>query len=346
MSDRNGSGDNGDGSVHPFPEPRERIDRNIPNLHAPDEPIDLAAVQADDELIDALAAGRDLPSGRPYHADDQVVALLSAWRAGVVAEPIPELLDIDAAVAAVRTPPRTARRPPSAKARHLAPAAAAAAFLVLVGGGVSLGSATAQPDSVLWPVSEMLLPARAASVQAAVRVSTKIESAKQALNEGEPAVAAAELSQARADLSAVRPQEGQAQLDDVQNFLVAKAAETPSGTSVDPASPLKTDRSRPIPAGAALAQQPTATGTVSPTPSSDLPTTAPPRSSHGSGSHSTSTPATTTSSTTSGRPSLTDSVGATPPSPTTPASVTVEPTTLPATSGLGATRTVRTPKPS
>ncbi|MBV9920936.1 MAG: hypothetical protein JOY78_08825, partial [Pseudonocardia sp.] len=60
-----------------------------------DEPIDLAAVQADDELINALAAGSGVPSssGHAFHADDQVVALLSNWRADVVAEPIPELID-------------------------------------------------------------------------------------------------------------------------------------------------------------------------------------------------------------------------------------------------------------
>ena len=62
----------------------------------------------------------------------------------------------------------------------------------------------------------------------------------------------------------MRPQEGKDELVDVKNFLVAKAAETPSGMKVDPASPLKADRGRPIPAGAALSQQPTTAGTLSP----------------------------------------------------------------------------------
>ena len=240
-----------------------------------DEPIDLAAVQADDELINALSAGMALSSVGPraQHTDDRVVALLSAWRADVTAEPIPELVDLETAVAAVKAGQQSAlgsaRSSRSTRTRHLVPVAAAAAFLVLVGGGVSIGSATAQPDSALWPVSKMLFSERAASVEAAVRASDKIESAKHALNDGQPDVAKRELAQAQKDLQSVRPQEGQAQLVDVKDFLAAKAAETPSGTKIDPASPLKTDSARPIPAGAALSQEPTATGTVSPTPSTD-----------------------------------------------------------------------------
>jgi hypothetical protein len=238
-----------------------------------DEPVDLAAVQADDELINALAAGFGVPSGgRTFHADDQVVALLSTWRADVMDDPIPELIDLETAVAAVKagmpSAGRFTGRTRSARARHLVPVAAAAAFLVLVGGGVTIGSATAEPDSALWPVSKVLFSERAESVEAAVRVSDKIDHAKQALLEGKPEQAAADLAQAQADLSKVRPQEGKDELVDVKEFLVAKAAETPSGQKVDPASPLRADQGRPIPAGAALSQQPTTAGTLAPDPSS------------------------------------------------------------------------------
>src|SRR6478752_6872732 len=95
-----------------------------------DEPVDLVAVQADDELINALAAGFGVPSGgRAFHADDQVVAVLSSWRAEVMDEPIPELIDLETAVAAVKAGMPSAK-PRSARARHLVPVAAAAAFLV------------------------------------------------------------------------------------------------------------------------------------------------------------------------------------------------------------------------
>lgn len=240
-----------------------------------EEPVDLVALQADDELISALASGMALSTAgaRSYHADDQIVAMLSAWRADVTDEPIPDLVDLDTAVAAVQAGIKANRDKRSARTRHLVPVAAAAAFLVLVGGGVSIGSASAGPDSALWPVSKVLFSERAASVEAAVRVSDKIESAKQALTQGQPEAAVAELQQAQSDLKAVRPQEGQAQLVDVKDFLVAKAAETPSGTKVDPATPLKTDKARPIPAGVALSQVPSATGTLTPTPVADEPTT-------------------------------------------------------------------------
>ena len=241
------------------------------------EPVDLIAVQADDELLNALGAGMGVPSGgRAFQADDQVVALLSSWRADVVAEPIPELIDIETAVAAVRKGMPSRR---STRARHLVPVAAAAAFLVLVCGGVTIGSATAQPDSALWPVSKVLFSERAESVEAAVRVSDKIDNAKQALMDGKPEQAAADLAQAQQDLGKVRPQEGKAELVDVKDFLAAKAAETPSGQRVDPATPLKTDKQRPVPAGAALTLQPTTAGTLT-DPSSHAPAANPAPTTH------------------------------------------------------------------
>ena len=51
----------------------------------------------------------------------------------------------------------------------------------------------------------------------------------------------------------MRPQEGKDELVDVKNFLVAKAAETPSGTKVNPASPLKADRAVRSPRGRPVA---------------------------------------------------------------------------------------------
>ncbi len=281
MPDTNG---HTNGASHPFGDANRRgrngaspfsgMAKSLRDGDDVEEPIDLVAVQADDELISALAAGMSVSSAtgsHSYHADDQVVALLSAWRADVAEEPIPDLVDLDMAVAAVQAGIKANRPTRSGRARHLVPVAAAAAFLVLVGGGVSIGSASAEPDSTLWPVSKMLFSERAASVEAAVRASDKIESAKKALTDGQPQAAAAELQQAQKELSAVRPQEGQAQLVDVKNFLVAKAAETPTGTKVDPATPLKTDRARPIPAGAQLSQAPAATGTVTPTPTTEEP---------------------------------------------------------------------------
>jgi anti-sigma-D factor RsdA-like protein len=208
------------------------------------EPIDLVAVQADDELINALAAGMSVsaPGVSGYDADDRVAAILAAWKADVDAEPIPELVDVDTAVSTV-----LAARPRSGRTRHLVPVAAAAAFIVLAIGGVSVTSYNAQPDDVLWGVSKVLYSERAESVEAAARVEERIANAKDALAAGQPQRAAQELAQAEADLSVVRPQEGQGELAEAQDFLEAKAAETPQGQPVNPASPLSTQPSREVP---------------------------------------------------------------------------------------------------
>jgi hypothetical protein len=208
------------------------------------EPVDLVAVQADDELINALAAGMSVsaPGASGYDADDRVAAILAAWKADVDADPIPELVDIDTAVSTV-----LAARPPSGRTRHLVPVAAAAAFLVLAIGGLSVTSYNAQPDDALWGVSKVLYSERAESVEAAARVEERIANAKDALAEGQPVLAAQELAQAEQDLDAVRPQEGQSELAEAQDFLQAKAAETPQGQKVNPASPLATQPSRRVP---------------------------------------------------------------------------------------------------
>jgi hypothetical protein len=208
------------------------------------EPVDLVAVQADDELINALAAGMTVsaPGVSGYDADDRVAAILAAWKADVDSDPMPELVDVDTAVSTV-----LAARPPSGRTRHLVPVAAAAAFLVLAIGGVSVTSYNAQPDDALWGISKVLYSERAESVEAAARVEARIASAKDALAAGQPVRAAQELAQAERDLQVVRPQEGQSELAEAQDFLQAKAAETPEGTKVNPASPLATSPDRPVP---------------------------------------------------------------------------------------------------
>ncbi|WP_433556818.1 anti-sigma-D factor RsdA [Pseudonocardia xinjiangensis] len=231
------------------------------------EPLDLVAVQADDELINALSAGMTVSSpGRSgYDTDDRVAAILAAWKADVDVEPIPELVDVDTAVATVMAARRPVRR-----TRRLAPVAAAAAFVVLAVGGVSVSSYNAQPDDALWGVSKVLYSQRAESVEAAVRVEARITKAKEALVAGQPVVAAQELAQAKTDLEVVRPEEGKTELAQVQEFLVAKAAETPQGTPTDPGTPLSTQPSRPVPPGAGVRESPSSgrTAPVAPEPAS------------------------------------------------------------------------------
>jgi hypothetical protein len=248
------------------------------------DPVDLVAVQADDELINALSAGMSVssPGVTGYDADDRVAAILAAWKADVDAEPIPELVDLDTAVAAV-----VAGRPRSSRARHLAPVAAAAAFLVLAIGGVSVTSYNAEPDDALWAVSKVLYAERAESVEAAARVEDRIASAKEALVAGQPALAAQELARAEEDLSSVRPQEGQSELAETQDFLEAKAAETPQGQPTNPGAPLSTQPSRPVPQGA---REPDADSGSDPSTSEDVSSTGTTGPESGSGPEVAGTP--------------------------------------------------------
>lgn len=244
----------------------------IPFTQVSDEPIDLVAVQADDELISALAAGMSVssPGVGGYDADDQVAALLATWRAEVDREPLPELVDLDTAMAAVRS----SSRPPSRRARHLFPVAAAAAMIVFTVGGVSVGAAEAKPGDTLWGVSRVLYAERAESVEAAERVEVRIDEAKQALSRGEPAVAAQAMAAAEEDLVAVRAEEGLAELAEVQSFLEAKAAETPPGRPVEPGSPLASDPRRPVPPRAATETPSPALAPAPATTTSNAPTSA------------------------------------------------------------------------
>jgi len=237
-------------------DPRSMRMRPVRFDEVADEPIDLVAVQADDELISAIAAGMSVsaPGVGGYDADDQVAALLATWRAEVDSEPLPELIDLDAATAAVRA----ASRPPGRRARHLVPLAAAAAMIVFTIGGVSLGAADARPGDTLWGVSRVLYSERAESLEAAERVEFHINEAKDALTRGEPVVAAQALAAAEEDLIAVRAEEGLAELAEVQSFLEAKAAETPQGRAIQPGTPLASDPARRVPPRAATETPPEA----------------------------------------------------------------------------------------
>ncbi|GAA2569143.1 anti-sigma-D factor RsdA [Pseudonocardia hydrocarbonoxydans] len=245
--------------------------RPVPFDELADGPIDLVAVQADDELISALAAGMSVstPGVHGYDADDQVVALLASWRSEVDSEPLPELVDLDTAMATVQA----ASRPAGRRARHLFPLAAAAAMIVFTIGGVSYGAADARPGDSLWEVSRVLYSERAESVEAAVRVESRIDQAKDALTRGEPAVAAQVLAAAEEDLAAIRIEEGLVELSDTASFLEAKAAETPQGQRIQPGTPLAADPQRRVPPRAAAEGAPPAPATTTPGSSATSPTT-------------------------------------------------------------------------
>jgi hypothetical protein len=66
-----------------------------------DLPADLAAVRADDELLDELFVALRGPNPSPK-GDAWLMKMLAAWRAEVDSEPAPQLVDVDTALAIVR----------------------------------------------------------------------------------------------------------------------------------------------------------------------------------------------------------------------------------------------------
>ena len=231
-----------------------------------DGPVDLVAVQADDALVNALGSGAAVAFGdraadpdTRVPRDERLVAMLAAWRAEIEAEPIPELVDLDTAVAAVVAGMKAdavgTRRRRADRLRHLAPLAAAAAIIVATVSGVGVGSQNAVPGDVLWPIQKVVNPERAESVETKIVLEGRLQTVRAALSRGDTATAAAELDAIRTEIPAVRGEEGQPQLLQEQEFLAAKLAETPPGTPADLTTPPKNNPAA-LPTSVAVAPPP------------------------------------------------------------------------------------------
>jgi hypothetical protein len=81
----------------------DMADRRGPPMNDRERPADLAAVQADDRLLDEIARG-----GHP--TTEELAEILVGWRRAVDTEPIVELVDLDTALAAIRAGARGRRR--------------------------------------------------------------------------------------------------------------------------------------------------------------------------------------------------------------------------------------------
>ncbi len=229
-------------------------------------PIDLCALRDDDELVEALAAGLSAPAtpvapGRDPDIEAELVAMLAAW----VAEVRPEgtrsaspavfatatlAAGHDAGVAATghlatgdRSGDEPAHRPVADEltarrgGRHRSPAptivrrlAVAAAFVVVVSSGVTIGASRAVPGEPLWGISTVVFADRARSVEAAADVTSVLATARTALSEGRTVDAARAIAIVRARLVDVRDAEGHDQLDSQQAELLGHLA------AVDPAA--------------------------------------------------------------------------------------------------------------
>ena len=230
---------------------------------APHEPVadDLSAVQADDRLLDAL--GSATPGAAGNVADDELNALLLAWRNEVETEPFGELVDTETAIATIQA----ARPQPVSRHRFLIPLASAAAVLAIAFTGVSLVARDAQPGDALWGLTRVLYSEHAKSIEAAAIVKTDLESARLALREGKVTEAREKLDKVEASLGSVSSADGKAELEQDHKQL---EKELNTNTSVTPPTPTP-PTTQPT--------QPTQPSTPSSAPSTTPSTSQPPTSS-------------------------------------------------------------------
>lgn len=270
-----GSGEGGDDTARILEFPRDVVveyDGDLLDVdEAGEEPVDLAALQADDALLDALGGTNpEVPAHDDHRAPD-LETLLVAWRREVDAAPIGDLVDVDMAVAAIAD----ASRPSSRYRRYLVPLATAAAVLMIAFTGVGLAARNALPGDMLWGVAQVLYTDHAREVQAATSARIELANANAAFLQGDRVAAEAALQRARQQMREVDVEHGLAELKSAQESLAAKVDGSDS-RSVLTASP----RSRPP-----------APSTLPPSPPSATPE--PPASSTSSGAPSTSPPSST-----------------------------------------------------
>lgn len=161
-----------------------------------DGPVDLAAVRADDALLDAIAGGAgraDLGPGYGFGAgtsaadqadDERIAAILAAWRADIEADPMPELVGLDDAVEAV-TAGHEARDRVRSRARRRMPFAVAAAAAVLAIAGMTVAVHGSKPGDALFGVNKVFFAEHAAEVAQVEEVRSNLERADAAVRQGD-----------------------------------------------------------------------------------------------------------------------------------------------------------------
>lgn len=262
-------------SGNPFRRRHEDADDSVGA--AGEAPVDLAAVQADDALLDMLGGSE---TGRTT-ADAELARVLVAWRRDVDAEPIGELVDTETAVAAISA----ARKPATRKHPVLGPVAAAAAVLVIAFSGVGLVAKSAQPEDQLWSLTKVLYADYARSVETAQRVRHELEQIDKALEEGRttPEQARESLQQVEKQLAVVDEEQGKTELATESKKLEQKLATMPPVTEetaspTKPASPVPPPQDAPVapvpsepapstPPEPTVLNEPTAPPSTRPTPS-------------------------------------------------------------------------------
>lgn len=242
---------------------------------ATDEPIDLAAVRADDAFLDALSAGADATG--ELDGDPELGALLSAWRREVDSVPSGELVDLDTAMRVIQES-RTGS--PRGIRRFVVPVASAAAVLAIGLSGVSAAAMHARPGDALWPLATVLYTDHARSIEAAASVRYELNSASSAMHAGRVSDARAALERASEKLTNVSTEDGLRELINKHESLLAQldTAPTQPGMTGDSVTLTRSSSSVAVPPPVATKPEPsnpTTSPTQPPQTTSVTPTTPP-----------------------------------------------------------------------
>lgn len=236
---------------------------------------DLTAVHADDALLDALG-GSD-PEVADGLGDQELNALLLAWRRDIDSEPLAELVDADTAVTTVKTAALAKRHGQRAhKRRMLWPVAAAAAVLAIAFTGTSIAARDAQPGDTLWGLTKVLYADHARSVEAASQARTDLQQASIALSQGRLTEAQRALAEAGTRLGQVAAEDNLAALMQEHQQL-SEMLQNPAKQSAPPvssSSPTSVPLPPPPPTSAASGP-PSSTTPVPPSSTTPTPTQTP-----------------------------------------------------------------------
>ncbi len=218
-------------------------------------PADLAAMQADDALLDMIGAGHE-----PSEGEDELTRVLAAWRDEVHAEPVRELVDTSTALALIRA---AARRPARRQSPVFGSIAGAAAVLVIAFSSVGLVAKSAQPGDGLWSVTQVLYQDYARSVETAAAVRTELNEATTALKTGNPERARATLQHVQQQLPVIGEKEGRTDLTARHRQLEQKLngpldtgeGNVPAGPMFPPRVPVRPGSGTPGDPGASFPEE-------------------------------------------------------------------------------------------
>jgi hypothetical protein len=226
------------------------------------DPVDVTAVRADDELLDALSRDR-LPGGWELtDSDHQLAAMLAGWRHEIDARPMPLHPTVDEVHAEIERIGRTAAHQKTF--RRLRYVAGAAAVAVVAFGAVTVFAQNAQPGDPLWDVKQTMFGSEADATIASSSVQSNMEKAEEALAGGDKRKAAEYLVKAQEDVGKMSGTDAKQKMQDWAQRLAEQVGPIPQ-------NPLSAISSLPLPSTLPSISVPSELTTLPSIPTSDIP---------------------------------------------------------------------------